>query len=155
MVTYRNYRCGDYLGAPCTPEITVTPSRSLRIQSLIQRTFVHFQICVNKLIRLRKRRRSGGGSDIMARLVPRAAWLQGSEAHQKGLESRTADLPNVNCHLTRRPTARLPAAGQGWRGNLIKGSPLTKEPPLLLASPRRQAEARGREMGPALCSQEG
>ena len=58
--------------------------------------------------------------------------------------SVTADLSNVNCHLSPfppkapalPPPAQPPpppppgqapaAAGQGWRGNLIKGSPVTK-----------------------------
>lgn len=143
----------------CTPEITVTSSHSLQIQFEIQGTFVRFQICVNKLIRLRKRRRSGAGSDITARLCSRAAWLQGSGARISDT-SKGPQLQNsrsAQCQLSLNPPAhhQAPAAGQGWGGNLIKGSPLTKDPPLPLASPRRQTEARGREMGPALCSQEG
>lgn len=104
----------------CTPEITVTSSRSLQIQLEIQGTFVRFQIRVNKLIRLRKRRRSGTGSDITARLCPVLPGSRdqgpGSQTHQKGLDSKTADLPNVNCHLTRRPTTRLPLQVRGGEG---------------------------------------
>lgn len=68
--------------------------------------------------------------------------------------SKTADLRNVNCHLTPPPPQSPPppfcwasGAGQGWRGNLIKGSPLTKAPPLQLVNSSRPAETKAQKKG--------
>lgn len=63
-----------------------------------------------------------------------------SQRHQKEFNLKKGDLPNVNCHLTPPPPCPpppshwAPAAGHGWKGNLIKGSLVTKDPPLLSAS---------------------
>lgn len=61
---------------------------------------------------------------------------EGSDIIRKSQTS--PDLSYVNCHLTPPPPApstpppapsrRDPVAGQGWRGNFIKGSPVTKAP---------------------------
>lgn len=75
------------------------------------------------------------------------------------ISKKTANLPNVNCHLTlpepptprqQRPVRLLLQVG-GWRGNFIKGSPVTKAPALLSTSRWKQ---KGMKTGTTLCSNE-
>lgn len=62
-------------------------------------------------------------------------------------KEKNSDLSNVNHHLTHIVTINsntviLPAAGQGWRGNLIKGSPVTKTPLLMPTCSGRSLETK-------------
>lgn len=103
-----------------------------------------------------------GGSDIIRRSCPAmpgsGAQSRKTQRHQKGFNLKNSRP--VQCQLSLNPppppspSRRAPAAGQGWRGNLIKGSPVTKAPPLLPASSGRLRETKGHKMGLALCSQE-
>lgn len=104
----------------------------------------------------------GGGSDIMGRLRPVVPGPRDrrpkAQTHQKGLVSKTADLPNVNCHLTQRPTAAVPPGSRcrsGVEREFNQGFSCYKRPSTPVGKPRRQTEAKGHEMGPALCSPEG
>lgn len=95
------------------------------------------------------------GSDIIRRPCPAmpgsGAQRPKSQRHQKGFNLKNSRP--VQCQLSLNPppptttpppppSRRAPAAGQGWRGNLIKGSPVTKAPPLLLASSGRLTETK-------------
>lgn len=96
------------------------------------------------------------GSDIIRRSCPAmpgsGAQRPKSQRDQKGFNLKNSRP--VQCQLSLNPppltttppppppSHRAPAAGQGWRGNLIKGSPVTKAPPLLLASCGRLTETK-------------
>lgn len=65
--------------------------------------------------------------------------------HQKGFISTTADLPNVNCHLTRRPTAAVPPGSRGRSGverEFNQGFSSYKRPSAPAGEPRRQTQAK-------------
>lgn len=123
--------------------------------------------CINRLVTLRNHRlverypSFPEGSDIIGRLCPlmpgSGDQRPKSQRHQKGFISKTGDLPNVNCHLTHRPTAAVPPGPHcrsGVEREFNQGFSCYKRPSTPVGKPRRQTEAKGHEMGPALCSHE-
>lgn len=99
-----------------------------------------------------------GGCDRAQRCqAPRLRGQNLRKNFKSASMSKTADLSNVNCHLTPPPPSHwAPAAGQGWRGNLIKGSPVTKDPPSTPGGAQRQARRNNRpQNGTGSLSREG